>query len=63
MKVLMVAAILGTIAAVGAAEARGYPYCLKTSPGPGDCKYKTYRQCEAARSGQFGTCVRNYGPR
>ncbi len=46
-----------------AAEARGYPYCLKSSPGPGDCKYKSYRQCQAAASGLNATCVRNYGPR
>lgn len=45
------------------ADARGYRYCLKSSPGPGDCKYSSYRQCKAAASGLNATCVRNYGPR
>jgi hypothetical protein len=43
-------------------EARGYRYCLKTSAGPGDCKYGSYRQCKAAASGTGASCVRNYGP-
>lgn len=46
-----------------AAEARNYAYCLKSSPGPGDCKYNSYRQCQAAASGLNASCVRNYGPR
>ena len=47
----------------GKAQARSYAYCLKSSEGPGDCKYSSYRQCKAAASGTIGTCVRNYGPR
>jgi hypothetical protein len=47
----------------GGAQARSGAYCLKSSEGPGDCKYSSYRQCKAAASGTVGTCVRNYGPR
>jgi len=41
----------------------GYSYCLRTSPGPGDCKYASFQQCQAALSGRDGECVRNVGPR
>ncbi|CAN5196805.1 hypothetical protein BH10PSE10_BH10PSE10_12780 [soil metagenome] len=51
------------IAASHGAEARSYAYCLKNSPGPGDCKYTSYRQCKASASGTGAICVRNYGPR
>lgn len=54
---------IALIAASGGAEARSGKYCLKNSPGPGDCKYSSYRQCQAAASGTVATCVRNYGPR
>lgn len=56
---LVAASLMGTTGA----DARGYRYCLKSSPGPGDCKYTSYRQCQAAASGLNATCVRNYGPR
>jgi len=59
MATLAVASLVTTTGA----DARGYRYCLKSSPGPGDCKYKSYRQCKAAASGINATCVRNYGPR
>lgn len=49
--------------AATAAEARSYSYCLKSSIGPGDCKYSSYRQCQASASGVGGTCERNRGPR
>lgn len=44
-------------------QAGGYTYCLQTSPGPGDCKYTSLKQCQAALSGTVGTCVRNNAPR
>ncbi|WP_184090528.1 DUF3551 domain-containing protein [Afipia massiliensis] len=31
--------------------------------GPGDCKYTSLKQCQAALSGTVGTCVRNNAPR
>lgn len=66
MKTLLIAAMalaVTSLAATRDAEARNYRYCLKSSPGPGDCKYSSYRQCKAAASGLNATCVRNYGPR
>jgi hypothetical protein len=45
---------------IGAAQAQNYPFCLKTSPGPGDCKYTTYEQCLATASGIYGYCQPNY---
>jgi hypothetical protein len=44
-------------------QAGGYAYCLQTSPGPGDCKYTSLQQCQAALSGTVGTCVKNNGAR
>lgn len=44
-------------------QTSGYAYCLKTSIGPGDCKYNTMQQCLASASGISADCVRNYGPR
>lgn len=44
-------------------QAGSYAYCLQTGPGPGDCKYTTMQQCQAAMSGTAGNCVRNVGPR
>ena len=45
---------------IGAAQAQQYPYCLKNSPGPGDCKYSTYEQCLATAWGINGYCQPNY---
>lgn len=65
MKILLIVMALATasFAFTGQAEARGYRYCLKSSPGPGDCRYSSYRQCMASASGLNAVCVRNYGPR
>ncbi|NGX99392.1 MAG: DUF3551 domain-containing protein [Candidatus Afipia apatlaquensis] len=65
VRIFLIALALSTtsLAFIGQAEARGYRYCLKTSAGPGDCKYSSYRQCQASASGTFATCVRNYGRR
>lgn len=67
MRKIMIAAALLAVAGIfgssGAEAARGYKYCLKNSPGPGDCKYSSYRQCMASASGTGAICVRNYGPR
>lgn len=43
----------------GTAYAAQNAYCLKTSEGPGDCKYATYAQCAAALSGAGGVCQKN----
>jgi hypothetical protein len=66
MRGLMIAIALVGLAWAGstsAEAARGARYCLKNSPGPGDCKYSSYRQCMASASGTSAICVRNYGPR
>ena len=65
MKMLLIAMALATTSFVftGQADARGYKYCLKSSPGPGDCKYSSYRQCMASASGQDAICVRNQSRR
>ncbi|WP_424630443.1 DUF3551 domain-containing protein [Bradyrhizobium sp. SYSU BS000235] len=44
----------------GAAQARDYPFCLVSGPGPGDCKYDTYDQCLATASGTGKYCQPNY---
>jgi Protein of unknown function (DUF3551) len=43
--------------------ANNYQFCLKNSPGPGDCKYVTYQQCQASLVGQRGYCQENPGIR
>jgi hypothetical protein len=61
---LTVAAALILIAVAGIAEAKSSArYCLRTSAGPGDCRFSSFKQCQAASSGVGGTCVRNRGPR
>lgn len=77
-KLLLVSACALTILATGDAMAQtvgkrerattgqsssGSSYCLKTDIGPGDCKYQTMQQCQAALSGTGGDCVKNVGPR
>ena len=56
---------LATLAAstalhVGAAQAQVYPFCLLSGPGPGDCKYTSYDQCQATASGTGKYCQPNY---
>lgn len=43
------------------AEARDYPYCIKRwgEPGPGDCRFTSFRQCLATSSGLNADCFRN----
>lgn len=65
-KIIIAILLLGVAVTFGSSQAdarRGYAYCLKNSPGPGDCKYSSYRQCMASASGTGAICVRNYGPR
>jgi hypothetical protein len=60
---IMAVAALIFLATAGFAEASSARYCLRTSAGPGDCRFSTMKQCRAASSGIGGTCVRNYGRR
>ncbi len=48
---------------IGAAQAQNYPYCLKMGPGPGNCMYSTYAQCQASASGTGYYCQPNYALR
>jgi Protein of unknown function (DUF3551) len=49
-----------TVLSIGAAQAQNYPYCLKMGPGPGNCMYTTYAQCQASASGTGYYCQPNY---
>lgn len=54
---LLATAAAALIAALGINSAdAGSRYCLKRGPGPGDCKYSSYRQCQASASGVGGSC-------
>jgi Protein of unknown function (DUF3551) len=60
-------AALGTVFAISLihiptpAEARDYPYCIRRwgEPGPGDCRFTSFRQCQATSSGLNADCFRN----
>jgi hypothetical protein len=42
------------------AEAQEYPYCLEPNAFTvGTCSFETLAQCQAAASGNIGTCVSN----
>lgn len=56
---LALAALAATsVLTTGAARA-DQPFCLKTGAGPGDCKYDSYAECQAAASGIYGICQPN----
>ncbi|WP_082512476.1 DUF3551 domain-containing protein [Afipia sp. Root123D2] len=40
------------------ASARDYPYCLvsRGTGSPGDCQYRSYRECMATASGRVASC-------
>ena len=61
---LFAGALMTMLVANGSsAKAADYAYCLKNGPGPGDCKYVTYAQCQTSVSGRRGYCERNPGIR
>jgi hypothetical protein len=43
------------------AQAQEYPYCLqgRETGIPGDCNYRSYRECMASASGRNAFCGRN----
>jgi hypothetical protein len=43
--------------------ADNYQFCLKNSPGPGDCRFVTYQQCQMSLAGRRGYCQQNPGIR
>jgi len=56
MKMVLASMCLAAIPALSAAPslARDYPFCRKGEAGPGDCRYETLEQCQAAVSGTAG---------
>jgi len=52
---------ISAIAAVAPtkAEARDYPFCMRTYNNSDDCSYPTYQACRAAASGLALTCFQN----
>ncbi|WP_424630442.1 DUF3551 domain-containing protein [Bradyrhizobium sp. SYSU BS000235] len=60
MLAALAASVLFSMFNVRGAQARDYPYCLLTGPGPGDCKYTSYAQCEATASGTGYYCQPNF---
>lgn len=61
-KVLFAAAAVAIFLGLGEKSfaAYNYPFCRKTEGGPGDCRYDTLEQCQAALSGTPGFCQPNY---
>jgi Protein of unknown function (DUF3551) len=44
------------------AAARDYPFCIQGEElggGPGDCIFRSYKQCQASASGLLGYCRMN----
>ena len=52
------ALVSATMAASSPAAAFDYPYCLqgKQTGIPGDCSYRSYRECQASASGRDAFC-------
>ena len=58
---LIVAAVAAVpLLSAGPSMAQQYPFCRKAEAGPGDCRYSTLEQCQAAVSGTSGYCQPNY---
>jgi hypothetical protein len=45
------------------AQSPGKPWCLQAGSGALECAYDSFAECEQARSGNVGTCIRNEGQR
>lgn len=58
----LVLAVATAFATLGVREsaAKQYPFCRKAEAGPGDYRYDTLEQCQAAVSGTAGYCQPNY---
>lgn len=57
---LIAAAATVSVLGTGPSAAYDYPFCRKAEAGPGDCRYDTLEQCQAAVSGTSGYCQPNY---
>jgi hypothetical protein len=59
---LAVVSVLGVAGALSTpASAMDYPYCLqgRQTGVPGDCQYRSYRECMASASGRAAYCAVN----
>jgi hypothetical protein len=64
MKLLLAALALvasATVIDTTPASARDFPYCIvsRGTGSPGDCSYRSYRECMATASGRAATCQIN----
>ena len=52
---------IGTLSAIDVtpAEARDYPYCMRTRFDNDDCRYASFQQCQRTASGIGATCFMN----
>jgi hypothetical protein len=58
---LIALAAIGTLSAIdiAPAEARDYPFCMRTRFDTDDCSYSNYQQCFATANGLGQTCFAN----
>jgi hypothetical protein len=59
---LAAVSVLGVGASISSpASAMDYPYCLqgRQTGVPGDCQYRSYRECMASASGRAAYCAVN----
>lgn len=49
-----------SVVSASPSTARDYPFCRKGEAGPGDCRYDTLAQCQAAVSGTASYCQQNF---
>jgi hypothetical protein len=62
MRIALLAVMaIGTFAAIdiAPAEARDYPFCMRTRYDGDECRYPTYQSCQWAASGTGQTCFQN----
>lgn len=61
-KVVLIVTGIAAMSVLGLspAAARDYPFCRKGEAGPGDCRYDTLEQCQAAVSGTAAFCQPNF---
>ena len=61
-RLLAASALLLAISATPS-MARDYPWCARTfvSVGSPECRFTSFRQCQATVSGQSGDCIQNPG--
>jgi hypothetical protein len=62
LSALAALSMLGAGAVVASpASARDFPYCLqgRETGIPGDCQYRSYRECRSSASGRDASCGRN----